>query len=50
MYMSIGSAASYLGVSVVTLRRWDKAGHLKPAWRTAGGHRRYDLADLAGIA
>lgn len=32
-----------LGVAVVTLRRWDKAGALAPACRTLGGHRRYDL-------
>lgn len=47
MLMSIGAAASYLGISVVTLRRWDRSRVLKPAWKTVGGHRRYDLADLS---
>lgn len=46
MQMSIGSAAHYLGVSVVTLRRWDREGVLRPSWRTPGGHRRYNLSDL----
>lgn len=46
MQMSIGSAARYLGVSVVTLRRWDREGVLRPSWRTPGGHRRYNLSDL----
>lgn len=38
---SIGEVAVLLGVSVVTLRRWEKAGRLAPACRTVGGHRRY---------
>ncbi|MHA1519893.1 MAG: MerR family DNA-binding transcriptional regulator [Promethearchaeota archaeon] len=29
-----------MGVSVVTLRRWDRAGTLNPL-RTLGNHRRY---------
>ena len=51
MYMSIGQAAVFLGVAVVTLRRWEKNGRLSPAWRTPGGHRRYSmdhLNDLTG--
>lgn len=40
--MSIGELAKNLGVSVVTLRRWHRAGRLLPACRTEGGHRRYD--------
>ncbi|MGQ9612071.1 IS607 family transposase [Chloroflexus sp.] len=38
-------AASLLGVSMTTLRRWDASGKLA-ADHTAGGHRRYDLAKL----
>ena len=34
-----------LGVSITTLRRWEAAGRLA-AEPTAGGHRRYDLAEL----
>jgi putative resolvase len=45
MLLSIGQLASALGVSVVTLRRWDKSGALTPKLRTAGGHRRYLLSD-----
>jgi predicted site-specific integrase-resolvase len=38
---SIGEMARRLGVAVVTLRRWDREGRLKPTLRTLGGHRRY---------
>lgn len=37
---TISEVASILGISVVTLRRWDKKGIL-PCIRTLGGHRRY---------
>ena len=37
---TITEAAHILGVSTVTLRRWEKSGKL-PALRTLGGHRRY---------
>jgi len=43
--LDIREAAEFLGVSVQTLRRWDAEGRLVPE-RTAGGHRRYDLAKL----
>ena len=46
MSVGIGSAAILLGVSIVTLRRWEELGRLLPAQRTAGGDRRYALADL----
>jgi len=42
---SIGEAAKVLGVSITTLRRWEASGRLV-ADRTAGEHRRYDLAKL----
>ena len=44
-YVSIGEAATALGVSITTLRRWEAAGKLVAEY-TAGGHRRYDLARL----
>ena len=44
-FVSIGEAASALGVSITTLRRWEASGKLA-AEHTAGGHRRYDLAKL----
>ncbi len=41
-YIAIGTVASMLGVSTRTLRRWDAAERLRPSFRTAGNHRRYD--------
>jgi predicted site-specific integrase-resolvase len=43
--VGIGEAATALGVSVVTLRRWEAEGRLTVD-HTAGGHRRYDLVRL----
>ena len=43
--ISVGKAAKILGVSRLTLRRWDESGRLV-AIRTEGGHRRYDLSQL----
>jgi len=48
-HISIGEAAMILGVSVVTLRRWDRLGKLKSIFRTFGNHRRYNLDDIAKI-
>jgi excisionase family DNA binding protein len=39
--LTVGEAASRLGVAVDTLRRWDRSGRF-PAKRTPGGQRRYD--------
>ncbi len=44
-YVGIGEAAEALGVSIDTLRRWERTGKLVGE-RTPGGHRRYDLAKL----
>ena len=41
-YISIGIAANLLGVCPKTLRRWEYAGKLRPAFRTLRNHRRYD--------
>ena len=43
--VSITEAAKALGVSATTLRRWEASGRITAA-RSAGGHRRYDLALL----
>lgn len=43
--ISISEAASILGVSVDTLRRWDKAGKLKSI-KLESGHRRYYRSQL----
>ncbi|HEY9696985.1 MAG TPA: IS607 family transposase [Trichocoleus sp.] len=45
MKVGIGRAASELGVSRDTLRRWEAAGKITVE-RTPSGHRRYDLAQL----
>jgi putative resolvase len=46
--LQIGDAAKLRGVSIDTLRRWEKAGKIT-AVRTEGGHRRYRVADLLKI-
>ena len=50
MHLSVGEAATFLGVSVSTLRRWDKDRVLAPSYRAPGGHRRYSLRDLSTFA
>lgn len=44
--VTIGEASKVLGVSITTLRRWEKEGRLQPDEITQGGHRRYDLVKL----
>ncbi len=46
MHLSIGQAAILLGVSISTLRRWEKEDVLLPSFRTPGGHRRFALTTL----
>jgi excisionase family DNA binding protein len=43
--MPIGEVSSVLGVSVGTLRRWDKEGHLV-AVRAPGGRRMFRRTDV----
>jgi len=38
-------AASYLGVSLATVRRWTDAGHIS-CYRTPGGQRRFSRDQL----
>lgn len=45
-YISIGEASEFLGVSISTLRRWERSGRLISEERTRGGQRRYDLTKL----
>lgn len=40
--LSIGQASKALGVTIQTLRNWDKKGLLKPDDMTKGGERRYN--------
>ena len=46
--LSIGKTAALLGVSVVTLRRWNKLGKLS-SFRTFGNHRCFHLNDVIDI-
>lgn len=43
--IGINEASELLGVSITTLRRWDKAG-LLVAERTPSGHRKYDISKI----
>ena len=44
--LTIGEAAKHLGVSTQTLRRWEREKRIKPAQRTPGGQRRYDISEI----
>lgn len=46
--LSAGEASRYLGVSVETLRVWERKGLLQPQ-RTLGGHRRYSREELDAL-
>ncbi|MHA1340032.1 MAG: MerR family transcriptional regulator [Promethearchaeota archaeon] len=46
--LSIGKAASAIGVSIPILRRWEKKGIIMP-YRTPGNHRRYPLDQIEKI-
>ena len=41
LYLSTGTAATWLGVCPKTLRRWEHTDKLLPSFRTPGGHRHY---------
>lgn len=47
--VKIGEAADLLGVSVDTIRKWEKTGELLPDRKTQGGTRFYDAAKLLGL-
>ena len=51
-YYTIGEFSKKVGLSINTLRNWDRDGKLKPAYVTDGGHRYYSddqLNRLIGI-
>jgi predicted site-specific integrase-resolvase len=48
-FVKIGAAANLLGVSVETLRKWEKTGELLPDRKTKGGTRFYDAAKLLAL-
>ena len=45
-YMA-GEFAKLIGISSVTLRKWDKKGWLKPHHRSPSGYRYYSEAQLS---
>ena len=49
-FVSIGAAALLLGVSISTLRRWDKLKLFLSDYRTIGGHRRYSLDKILNFS
>ena len=44
-WLTLGQAATYLGVAQSTIRKWSDSGRL-PAFYTPGGHRRFRRRDL----
>ena len=46
--VSIGDAARMTGVSISTLRRWERQGLIEPT-RTLGGQRRYSVQSLKDL-
>jgi predicted site-specific integrase-resolvase len=44
--VATGVAARELGIGRATLARWWADGKVHPAFVTAGGHARWDVADL----
>lgn len=44
-WLTLGQAATYLGVAQSTVRKWSDGGRL-PAFYTPGGHRRFRQGDL----
>jgi excisionase family DNA binding protein len=46
--LSIGKSSEYLGVSIDTLRRWEKRGRITPL-RSPGGHRYYSKDELDAL-
>ena len=49
-FIKIGEAAKILGVTVQTLRRWEKSGELLPDKKTEGQTRYYDIDRLLGVS
>jgi excisionase family DNA binding protein len=48
-YLTIGEAAELLGVSVWTLRNWDRTGKMKSHRHPVNGYRLYRREDLAAL-
>jgi DNA-binding transcriptional MerR regulator len=48
-YLQIKAAAAMLGVSVNTLRNWERAGKLVPTRHPMNGYRLYRTEDLERV-
>lgn len=48
-YLTVGEAASALGVSRSTLRNWDRAGKLQPCRNPVNGYRLYKQVELKAL-
>lgn len=48
-YMTVKEAAEYLGVSPMTLRRWDRAGKLKARRHPMNNFRLYSEDDISKV-
>jgi excisionase family DNA binding protein len=48
-YLTVGEAATALGVSRSTLRNWDKEGKLKPYRHPLNGYRLYSRNELDAL-
>lgn len=48
-HLTIAEAASLLGVSVSTLRNWDRQGKLTPRRHPINGYRMYDRAEIVRL-
>jgi excisionase family DNA binding protein len=48
-FVQVKDAASLLGVSADTIRRWDRAGKLTAARHPINNYRLYKLSDLESI-
>jgi excisionase family DNA binding protein len=48
-YLTVGEAATTLGVSRATLRNWDRSGKLKPYRHPVNGFRLYSRSELEAL-
>ena len=48
-YLTVQQAADLLGVSIMTLYRWDSAGKLTPKRHPINGYRLYKRGDLVRL-
>lgn len=45
-WLTLDETAKRLGIAHSTLREWDDRGVFEKTWRTDGGHRRFDPAEI----